>query len=111
MLLRGWIQPSHSPAGALILFVPKKGGKLCLCVDYRALNQITKKNQAPLLLIREILDQLSKAKVYTKLDLKDVYHCICIKPGDEWKTAFCCRYRHFEYCVMPFGLVNAPVTF
>jgi transposase InsO family protein len=111
MLARGWIQPSRSPAGAPILFVPKKGGKLRLCVDYRALNRITKKNRAPLPLIGEILDRLSKAKVYTKLDLKDAYHRIRIEPGDEWKTAFRCRYGHFEYRVMPFGLVNAPATF
>ena len=111
MLARGQIRPSCSPASALILFVPKKGGKLRLCVDYRALNQITKKNQAPLLLIREILDQLSKAKVYTKLDLKDTYYQVHIKPGHEQKTAFCYRYSHFEYCVMPFGLVNVLVTF
>jgi predicted protein tyrosine phosphatase len=83
MLARGWIQPSRSPASALILFVPKKGGKLCLYVNYRALNRITKKNQAPLLLIREILDRLLKAKVYTKLDLKDTYYWIYIKPGDK----------------------------
>jgi hypothetical protein len=83
MLLRGWIRPSHSPTGALILFVLKKGEKLYLCIDYRALNRITKKNRAPLPLIREILDQLSKAKVYTKLDLKDVYYQIHIEPSDE----------------------------
>ena len=111
MLARGQIRPSRSPTSTLILFVPKKGRKLRLCVDYRALNRITKKNQAPLPLIGEILDQLSKAKVYTKLDLKDTYHRVRIEPGDEQKTAFRCRYGHFEYCVMPFGLVNVPATF
>jgi hypothetical protein len=83
ILARGWIQPSRSPTGALILFVPKKGGKLCLCVNYRALNRITKKNRARLLLIGEILDRLLKAKVYTKLDLKDIYYRVRIKPDDE----------------------------
>jgi hypothetical protein len=73
-LARGWIRPSRSPTGAPILFVPKKGGQLRLCVDYRALNQVTRKNRAPLPLIREILDRLAKAKIYTKLDLKDAYH-------------------------------------
>lgn len=110
-LVKGWIRPSRSPTGAPILFVPKKGGKLRLCVDYRALNRVTKKNRAPLPLISEILDRLSKAKWYTKLDLKDAYHRLRIRPGDEWKTAFRCRYGHFEYCVMPFGLANAPATF
>ena len=110
-IAKGWIRPSRSPAGAPILFVPKKGGQLRLCVDYRALNRITRKNRAPLPLIGEILDRLSKAKIYTKLDLRDAYHRIRIKLGDEWKTAFRCRYGHFEYCVMPFGLANAPATF
>jgi hypothetical protein len=82
-LAKGWIRPSRSPAGAPILFVPKKGGQLRLCVDYRALNRITRKNRAPIPLISEILDRLSKAKVYTKLDLRDAYHRIRIKPGDE----------------------------
>lgn len=109
-LAKGWIQPSISPTGAPILFVPKKGGKLRLCVDYRALNRITRKNRMPLPLISEILDRLSKAKIYTKLDLKDAYHRLRIKPGDEWKTAFRCRYGHFEYRVLPFGLANAPAT-
>lgn len=111
MLHRGWIRRSSSPAGAPILFVPKKDGGLRLCVDYRALNEITIKNRAPLPLISETLDRLSKAVIFTKLDLKDAYHRIRIRAGDEWKTAFRTRYGHFEYCVMPFGLCNAPATF
>lgn len=111
MLERGWIRPSTSPAGAPILFVPKKGGKLRLCVDYRALNRLTRKDRTPLPLIGEILDRLSESSVFTKLDLKDAYHRLRIREGDEWKTAFRTRYGHFEYTVMPFGLTNAPATF
>ena len=111
MLAWGQIQPSRSPTSTLILFVPKKGRKLRLCVNYKALNQITKKNRAPLLLIEEILDQLLKVKVYTKLDLKDIYYQVHIKPGNKQKTAFCYRYSHFEYYVIPFSLVNILVTF
>lgn len=110
-LMKGWIRRSVSPAGAPVLFVPKKNGKLRLCVDYRALNRITRKDKAPLPLIHEILDRLQGAVVFTKLDLKDAYHRLRIREGDEWKTAFRCRYGHFEYNVMPFGLVNAPATF
>lgn len=110
-LEKGWIQPSTSPAGAPILFVPKKEGEPRLVVDYRALNHITRKNRAPLPLIGEILDRLSSAKIFTKIDLKDAYYRIRIREGDEWKTAFRTRYGHFEFRVMPMGLVNAPATF
>ena len=108
---KGWIRRSTSPAGAPVLFVPKKDGGLRLCVDYRGLNAITIKNRHALPLISETLDRLVGAVVYTKLDMKDAYHRIRIKAGDEWKTAFRTRYGHFEYLVMPFGLANAPATF
>ena len=110
-LQKGWIRRSTSPAGAPILFIPKKTGGLRLCVDYRGLNAVTIKNRTPLPLISETLDRFGKAKIYTKLDLKDAYHRLHIKEGDEWKTAFRTRYGHFEYCVLPFGLSNAPATF
>lgn len=110
-LNRGWIRQSESPAGAPILFTSKKDGGLRLCVDYRGLNRVTVKNRHPLPLISEILDRLSGAAIYTSLDLRDAYHRIRVKEGDEWKTAFRTRYGHFEYLVMPFGLTNAPATF
>lgn len=110
-LARGWIRRSKSPAGAPILFVKKKDGTLRLCVDYRGLNKITLKNRHPLPLITESLERLAQAKYYTKLDVRDAYHRIRIKEGDEWKTAFRTRYGHFEYLVMPFGLTNAPAQF
>ena len=110
-LAKGWIKHSVLPAGASILFVPKRDDGLRLCVDYRGLNAITIKNRHPLPLITETLDRLCGAKRFIKLDLKDAYHRIRIKRGDEWKTAFRTRYGHFEYQVMPFGLANAPATF
>ena len=110
-LENGRIQHSNSPAGAPILFVPKKDGGLRLCVDYRGLNAVTVKDRCPLPLVNETLDRLSGARYYTALDLKDAYYRIRIKPGDEWKTAFRTRYGHFEYLVMPFGMANAPATF
>ena len=80
-------------------------------MDYRGLNDVTVKNRYPLPLISETIDRVSRAKVYTKLDLRDAYHRIRIKAGDEWKTAFRTRYSYFEYRVLPFGLANAPATF
>ena len=110
-LNKGWIWPSTSPVGAPIIFISKKDGSLWLCIDYCRLNSITVKNCYPLPLVSEILDRLSSAKIYTKLDLRDAYHCIWIKEGKEWMTAFWTRYGYFEYTVMPFGLANAPATF
>jgi hypothetical protein len=110
-LEKGFIRPSSSPAGAPILFVKKKDGSLRLCVDYRGLNKITIKNRYPLPLINELLDRLSHARVFTKLDIRNAYNRIRIASGDEWKTAFRTRYGHFEYLVMPFGLTNAPASF
>jgi hypothetical protein len=110
-LQRGWIRRSRSPAGAPILFAKKKDGSLRLCVDYRGLNKITVKNRHPLPLITESLERLAEARFYTKLDVREAYHRIRIKEGDEWKTAFRTRYGHFEYTVMPFGLTNAPAQF
>ena len=108
---KGWIRYSTSPAGSPVLFVPKKDGGLRLCVDYRGLNKITRKNRHALPLISETLDRLSGANWFSKFDLKDAFHRIRIKKGHEWKTAFRTRYGHFEYLVMPFGLANAPATF
>lgn len=110
-LERGWIRHSRSPAGAPILFAKKKDGSLRLCVDYRALNNITIKNRHPLPLIQESLERLGNARIYTRLDLREAYHRLRIKKGDEWKTAFRTRYGHFEYLVVPFGLTNAPAAF
>ena len=87
-LNKSWIQSSTSPAGAPIIFIPKKDGSLWLCVDYHRLNSITAKNHYPLLLVSKILDRLFSAKIYIKLDLRDAYHCIQIKEGKEWMTAF-----------------------
>ena len=111
MLGEGEIVHSKSPAGASILFVPKSGGRLRLCVDDRQLNKLTILNKYPLPLMTELRERVAGATIFTKLDLKDGYHLIRIRKGDDWKTAFRTRYGHYEYKVMPFGLVNALATF
>ena len=110
-LAKGFIRSSTSPASAPLLFVKKKDSSLRPCVDYRGLNAITTKNRYPLPLIGELLDRLRGARHFTKLDLRNAYNLIRIRKGDEWKTAFRCRYGHYEYMVMPFGLANAPACF
>jgi transposase InsO family protein len=108
---RGFIQPSTSPYGAPVLFARKKDGTYRMCIDYRGLNAISVKNAYPLPRIDHLLDQLHGATVFSKLDLQMGYNQIRIEPADVPKTAFSCRYGHFEYLVMPFGLCNAPATF
>jgi len=110
-LNKSFISHSSSPAGAPVLFVKKSDGSLRLCVEYRGLNEITVKNRYPLPLIQETLTRLSKAKWFTKLDLRGASNLVRIAEGEEWKTAFRTRYGHFEYNVMPFGLTNAPASF
>ena len=110
-LAKGHIRSSSSPGGAPVLFVKKADGSLRLCVDYRKLNKITRKDRYPLPLILGQLDWLRSAKIFTKLDLRVGYSNVRIAEGDEWKTAFRTRYGTFEYMVMPFGLTNAPATF
>ena len=107
----GFIWPSHSSHGAPILFVKKKDGSLRLCVDFRSLNKVTKKDHYPLPLITDLLDTPRKARIYTKIDLQHVYHLVRIAEGNEWKTAFRTRYSSFEWLVIPFRLTNGPVAF
>lgn len=111
IIATGKIRPSTSPAAAPILFVPKKDRSLRLCVDYRGLNAVTKKNRYPLPLMDELADATKGATLFTKIDLKNGYNLVRIAEGEEWKTAFRTKYGHFEYLVMPFGLTNAPATF
>ena len=92
MLEQGKISESKSPAGAPILFVPKPDGSMRLCVDYRQLNKLTIANKYALLLMTELTDRGTGTTIFTKLDLKDAYHLLRIKEGDEWKTAFRTRY-------------------
>jgi hypothetical protein len=82
-----------------------------MCVDYQPLNAVTIKNKYPLPLIDILFYQLSKAKVFSKIDLRSSYHQIKIRPKDIPKTTFSTRYGLFKYLVMSFGLINAPAHF
>ncbi|KAG2190799.1 hypothetical protein INT47_010346 [Mucor saturninus] len=107
----GLIRPSSSPWGAPILFVKKKNGEMRMCVDYRALNKVTIRNNHPLPRIDECLERLKGANHFTSLDLRSGYHQVRIQQSDVPKTAFNTRYGQYEFLVLPFGLTNAPPTF
>ena len=87
-LAAGIIRPSSSPAGAGFFFVGKKEGSLRPCIDYRGVNEITSKNRYPLPLMTTAFELLQGATIFTKLDLRNAYHLVRIREGDEWKTAF-----------------------
>ena len=110
-LAKGFICASRSYAASPVLFVKKPGGGLRFYVDYWGLNAVTIKNRYPLSLIRETLNRLCHAKIYTKLDIISAFNCLCIQEGDESLIAFCTRFSLFEYVVMPFGLCNGPASF
>ena len=83
MLTKGFIQPSRSPYGSPVLVVQKKDGGLRMCVSYRALNSITRKDKYPLPRIDVLLDRMQGSKVFSSLDLQSGYHQIRIDPADQ----------------------------
>jgi hypothetical protein len=107
LLEKGFIWPSSSPWGCPAIFVKKKDQTRRMCVDYRPLNEVTIKNKYPLPRIDILFDQLTGARVFSKIDLRSGYHQICIRPKNIPKTAFTMRYG----LVMSFGLTNAPAHF
>jgi hypothetical protein len=111
MLDKGYIHPSTSPWGCSALFVEKKDKELRLCVDYRTLNVVIINNKYPLPRIDILFDQLAGVQVFSKIDIRYVYHQIKIRVEDIPKMTFTMIYSLYEYLVMPFGLMIAPTHF
>jgi transposase InsO family protein len=107
----GRVQESRSKSAVPVLFVPKEDGSKRMCIDLRPVNAATIRDENKAPLQEQVKDRLLGAKYITRLDIRDGYHRLRIKEGDEWKTAFITPIGLYEFKVVCFGLANAPAEF
>lgn len=111
LMQRGVIRLSESPYASPIVLVKKKNGETRMCVDYRALNKLTVRDNFPIPLIEDCLEYLSNKRIFSLLDLKSGFHQVRMADDSMQYTSFVTPHGQFEYARMPFGLKNAPSVF
>ena len=111
MLSRDIVEPSQGPWSSPIVLVKKKDGSTRFCIDFRKVNDLTRKDAQPLPRIDDTLDTMGEACYFSTLDLASGYWQVALDPNDKEKTAFATPFGLYQFRVMPFGLCNAPATF
>ena len=111
MLAKGFICPSKSKISSPLFFVGKKDGKERPIIDYRRLNSITEPDWFPIPLLQEMIDKMQKAKLFSKVDIREGFYNIHVAEGNEWKATFKTNWGLYEPTVMQFRLKNAPAIF
>ena len=111
MLEEDIIEPQESPWASPITLVPKPGGEIRFCIDYRRLNSISKRDLYPLPSIDDVFDSMTGAKIFSTLDLRSGYRQIPMDEASKEKTAFICHRGLYQFKCLPFGLMNGPAKF
>ena len=111
LLQQGAIEPAQSPWASNVVVVRKEDGKFRMCIDYRMLNDVTRKDSYSTVRVDTALDALSGAIWFSTLDLRSSYHQIEVEERDRDKTSWICKYGQYRYVRMPFGLSNSGATF